>query len=121
MAEKLDLLKIAQEEQTGDLFKLLDQTFKRSKVQPRGISDAIIWATGSLSPGELRAEKPDDVLFAGSAERKAVDFCEVELVFDNEDGAWPDLPFSEVSVARDRKSTRLNSSHSKQSRMPSSA
>jgi chromosome segregation protein len=64
------------------------------------ISDAILWATGSLSPHELRAEKPDDVLFAGSAGRKAVDFCEVELVFDNEDGAWPELPFSEVSLAR---------------------
>src|SRR3954469_15954251 len=45
------------------------------------VSDAIIWAVGSLSPHELRAEKPDDVLFAGSAKRKAVDFCEVELVF----------------------------------------
>src|SRR5262249_1547381 len=63
-------------------------------------SDAILWATGSLSPHELRAEKPDDVLFAGSAARKAVDFCEVELVFDNADGAWPELPFSEVSLAR---------------------
>jgi chromosome segregation protein len=64
------------------------------------VSDAILWATGSLSPHELRAEKPDDVLFAGSAGRKQVDFCEVELVFDNEDGAWPELPYSEVSIAR---------------------
>ena len=64
------------------------------------ISDAILWATGSMSPHELRAEKPDDVLFAGSSTRKAVEFCEVELLFDNEDGAWPNLPFSEVSVAR---------------------
>ena len=64
------------------------------------ISDAILWATGSLSPHELRAEKPDDVLFAGSAGRKAVDFCEVELIFDNEDGAWPELAFSEVSLSR---------------------
>ena len=64
------------------------------------VSDAILWATGSLSPHELRAEKPDDVLFAGSAGRKPVDFCEVELVFDNADGAWPGLPFSEVSLAR---------------------
>ena len=31
------------------------------------VSDSILWATGSMSPGELRAEKPDDVLFAGSA------------------------------------------------------
>ncbi|HEY4347031.1 MAG TPA: AAA family ATPase [Gaiellaceae bacterium] len=64
------------------------------------ISDAILWATGSLSPHELRAEKPDDILFAGSAGRKPADFCEVELIFDNEDGAWPDLPFAEVSLAR---------------------
>jgi chromosome segregation protein len=64
------------------------------------ISDAILWATGSLSPNELRAEKPDDVLFSGSAGRKPSDFCEVELVFDNESGSWPELPFSEVSVAR---------------------
>jgi chromosome segregation protein len=64
------------------------------------VSDSILWATGSLSPHELRAEKPDDVLFAGSAGRKPVDFCEVELVFDNEDGGWHDLPFSEVSLAR---------------------
>jgi chromosome segregation protein len=64
------------------------------------VSDSILWATGSLSPHELRAEKPDDVLFAGSAGRKAVDFCEVELVFDNEDGTWAELPFAEVSLAR---------------------
>jgi chromosome segregation protein len=64
------------------------------------ISDSILWATGSLSPHELRAEKPDDVLFAGSVGRKAVDFCEVELVFDNDDGTWPELPFAEVSLAR---------------------
>jgi len=64
------------------------------------ISDAILWATGSLSPHELRAEKPDDILFAGSAAREAVDFCEVELVFDNDSGAWPDLPYAEVSLCR---------------------
>jgi chromosome segregation protein len=64
------------------------------------ISDAILWAAGSLSPSELRAEKPDDVLFAGAKGRSPGDFCEVELVFDNEDGALAELPFSEVSIAR---------------------
>ena len=64
------------------------------------VSDSILWATGSMSPGELRAEKPDDVLFAGSAGRQQTDLCEVDLLFDNSDGQWPDLPFSEVSVAR---------------------
>jgi chromosome segregation protein len=64
------------------------------------ISDSILWAAGSLSPHELRAEKPDDVLFSGSSARKPAEFCEVELVFDNEDGGWPGLEFSEVSLAR---------------------
>jgi chromosome segregation protein len=50
------------------------------------VSDAIVWAAGSLSPNELRAEKPDDVLFAGGGERKHGETCEVELVFDNTSG-----------------------------------
>ena len=64
------------------------------------IADAVVWAAGSLTPSELRAERPDDVLFAGGADRKPADHCEVELVFDNEEGAWPELDFSEVSIAR---------------------
>jgi len=64
------------------------------------IADAVVWASGSLTPSELRAEKPDDVLFAGAKDRKAADHCEVELVFDNEDGAFSELDFSEVSIAR---------------------
>jgi hypothetical protein len=51
MTAKLDLLKIAQEEQNGDLFKLLDGIYKRSKTQPRGISDAVIWEGGSTHGG----------------------------------------------------------------------
>ena len=39
------------------------------------IADALVWASGSLAPSELRAEKPDDVLFGGSAGRAAADFC----------------------------------------------
>jgi chromosome segregation protein len=64
------------------------------------VADALLWASGSLSPSELRAEKPDDVLFAGAAGRAAADYCEVELLFDNSDGALESLDFSEVSVAR---------------------
>ena len=64
------------------------------------VADAIVWAAGSLTPSEMRAEKPDDVLFAGGGARPAADHCEVELVFDNEDGALGGLDFSEVSIAR---------------------
>jgi chromosome segregation protein len=63
------------------------------------VSDAIRWAAGSLSPTELRAEKPDDVLFAGGGSRGSSDFCEVELLFDNADGALP-VDYAELSVAR---------------------
>jgi chromosome segregation protein len=63
------------------------------------ISDAIVWAAGSLTPSELRAEKPDDVLFAGSPGRDVADSCEVELLFDNEAGDGP-LDYSELSVTR---------------------
>ncbi len=63
------------------------------------VADAIVWAAGSLSPSELRAEKPDDVIYAGSGPRGPADWCQVELVFDNEDGAGP-LPYSELSIAR---------------------
>jgi hypothetical protein len=54
MADRLDLLKIAQEEQNGDLFKTLDSIYKRSKIQPRGTSNAVIWEggnwTGNVNP-----------------------------------------------------------------------
>ena len=63
------------------------------------VSDAIVWAAGSMAPSELRAEKPDDVIFAGGGGRLAEDFCEVELLFDNPDGEGP-LPYTELSVAR---------------------
>src|SRR4051812_26083557 len=65
------------------------------------VADAIRWAAGSLSPSELRAEKPDDVLFAGAANRGAADFCEVELLFDNSTGDGPvDVDYTELSIAR---------------------
>jgi chromosome segregation ATPase len=64
------------------------------------VADALLWASGSLSPSELRAEKPDDVLFAGSGGHKPAEHCQVELVLDNEDGALSELPFAEISIMR---------------------
>jgi chromosome segregation protein len=63
------------------------------------VADAIRWAAGSLSPSELRAEKPDDVLFAGAANRGPADFCEVELLFDNSDRGI-DVDFAELAITR---------------------
>ncbi len=64
------------------------------------VADAIVWAAGSLAPSELRAEKPDDVLFAGGGDRPPAEHCEVELTFDNEDGGLAELDYSEVSITR---------------------
>ncbi|HUQ21767.1 MAG TPA: AAA family ATPase, partial [Gaiellaceae bacterium] len=64
------------------------------------VADAIVWAAGSLTPSELRAEKPDDVLFNGAEGRTPAESCEVELVFDNESGGFGEIDFSEVSIAR---------------------
>jgi chromosome segregation protein len=63
------------------------------------VADAIRWAAGSLSPSELRAEKPDDVIFAGTSGRGPGDHAEVELLFDNRDGAGP-IDYSELSITR---------------------
>ena len=63
------------------------------------VADALLWASGSLSPNELRAEKPDDVLFAGSGGRQPIPYCQVELVLDNSDETLVELP-AEVSVMR---------------------
>src|SRR2546423_11814379 len=63
------------------------------------VSDGIVWAACSLTPSELRAEKPDDVLFAGAAGREPADFCEAELLFDNAAGDGP-IDYSELSIVR---------------------
>jgi chromosome segregation protein len=63
------------------------------------IADALVWAAGSQAASELRAERGDDVLFAGAEGKPAADFCQVELLFDNSDGAL-ELDYPEVSIAR---------------------
>ncbi len=64
------------------------------------VADALLWASGSLAPSELRAEKPDDVLFAGAAGRKPAAYCEVELRFDDVGGALPGIDYEEVAITR---------------------
>lgn len=51
MTAALDLLKIAREEQDGDLFGLLDSIYTRSKTQPKGMTDAVIWEGGNHADG----------------------------------------------------------------------
>ena len=63
------------------------------------IGDAVRWVLGEQSAKVLRGAKMEDVIFNGTAKRKAASYCEVSLVFDNEDGALRST-FSEVMVTR---------------------
>ncbi len=63
------------------------------------ISDAIRWVLGEQSMKSLRGQKSEDVIFAGTQNRKSLGFAEVSLIFDNLDGRLP-IEYSEVTVTR---------------------
>ncbi|MDR1016905.1 MAG: chromosome segregation protein SMC [Coriobacteriales bacterium] len=63
------------------------------------ISEAITWALGESSPRNLRVGSMEEIIFGGSAAKKAVSLAEVELVLDNSDGTLP-VEFSQVSIMR---------------------
>lgn len=63
------------------------------------ISDAIRWVLGEQSPKSLRGGKMEDVIFAGTENRKPVSFAEVSIVMDNRDGTL-NIDFDEVKVTR---------------------
>ena len=63
------------------------------------IADAVRWVLGEQSAKTLRGARMEDVIFGGTQTRKAQAYCEVSLVFDNEDGALP-VSFAEVMITR---------------------
>ena len=63
------------------------------------IGDAVRWVLGEQSARVLRGAKMEDVIFGGTAKRKQASYCEVSLVFDNEDGALKSS-YAEVMVTR---------------------
>ena len=63
------------------------------------ISDAIRWALGEQSIRNLRGNKLEDVIFAGTTQRRPLGLAEVSLTFDNYDALLP-LDFGEVTVTR---------------------
>ena len=75
-----------------------------SVIGPNGsgksnISDAIRWILGEQSMKSLRGSKTQDIIFAGTQNRKSLGFAEASLVFDNTDGTLP-IEYSEVTVTR---------------------
>lgn len=63
------------------------------------ISDAIRWVMGEQSIKSLRGSRMEDVIFAGTAQRKPLGFAEVTLCLDNSEGYF-DLDFPEIVVTR---------------------
>lgn len=63
------------------------------------ISDAIRWVLGEQSPKMLRANKMEEVIFAGTDSRKSRGMAEVTLVIDNSTGILP-IEYSEVAITR---------------------
>lgn len=63
------------------------------------ISDSIRWVLGEQSAKSLRGGKMEDIIFAGSDARRAVNYGEVSLTLDNSDGSLP-LEYNEVTVTR---------------------
>ncbi len=63
------------------------------------ISDAVRWVLGEQSAKTLRGNSMADVIFNGTEMRKAMNYCEVTLVFDNADHELP-VDFAEVSITR---------------------
>lgn len=63
------------------------------------ISDAVRWVLGEQSAKILRGSKMEDVIFAGTENRKKVGFAEVSLYLDNSDSSLP-VEYAEVVVTR---------------------
>ena len=63
------------------------------------ISDSIRWVLGEQSMKSLRGSKSEDIIFAGTQNRKSLGFAEASIVIDNSDGELP-VEYGEVTVTR---------------------
>ncbi len=63
------------------------------------MADAVRWVLGEQSNRSLRTRRADDVIFAGSQQRKPTGMAEAVLTLDNADG-WLPIEYAEVTVGR---------------------
>lgn len=87
-----------------DKVKLEFNTGITAVVGPNGsgksnISDSVRWVLGEQRVKNLRGGKMEDVIFAGTANRRPVGFAEVSMVIDNSDKKIP-VEYSEIKITR---------------------
>lgn len=63
------------------------------------ISDAVRWVLGEQKVKSLRGDKMEDIIFAGTQNRKPLGFAEVSITLDNQDGKIQ-IDYTEVTVTR---------------------
>ncbi len=63
------------------------------------VSDAIRWVLGEQSAKQLRGGSMQDVIFAGTMQRRPMSYAYVAITLDNADHALP-IDYEEVTVAR---------------------
>ena len=63
------------------------------------VADAVRWVLGEQKVKQLRSSSMQDVIFAGTENRKPISFAYVAITLDNSDHKLP-LDYTEVTVAR---------------------
>ena len=63
------------------------------------VADAVRWVLGEQSAKQLRGNKMEDVIFAGTQNRKPLGYAYVAITLDNSDKSLP-VDYEEVTVAR---------------------
>ena len=63
------------------------------------VADAVRWVLGEQSAKQLRGSKMEDVIFAGTQNRKPLGYAYVAITLDNSDRSLP-VDYEEVTVAR---------------------
>ena len=63
------------------------------------VADAVRWVLGEQSAKQLRGGNMQDVIFAGTENRKPLSYASVAITLDNRDGKLP-VSYKEVTVTR---------------------
>ncbi len=88
----------------ADATRFVFQPGVNAVIGPNGsgksnMADAVRWVLGEQSNRSLRTRRADDVIFAGSQQRRPTGMAEAILTLDNADG-WLPIDFAEVTIGR---------------------